>query len=95
MAMDVAVYIINIVHDVPSFALDTDVFKAPELTYVAVLILCCQWFGQLFVLLVLSVLHFIAVFSPANFRTLLPIHMQMINIAIVIIGVLFAVMTQY
>ncbi|VDO24270.1 unnamed protein product [Haemonchus placei] len=91
MGMDIAVYLNTVLHDVPSFFLDTDIFKTAEQAYLSILILCCQWFTQLFALLVLSVLHFIAVFSPAKFRTLLPRHMQMINLGIVLIGILFTV----
>ncbi|KAK6025957.1 hypothetical protein OSTOST_08127, partial [Ostertagia ostertagi] len=91
MAMDAALYLNTVIHDVPSFFLGTDIFGDRDLTYISVLIMGCQWFSQLFVLLVLSVIHFIAVFSPALFRTLLPTHIQMINFGIVLISILFTV----
>nr|CDJ81608.1 Protein C15H9.3 [Haemonchus contortus] len=91
MSMDIASYLNTVIHDVPSFAMDTDIFKTPEQAYVSVLIMLCQWFSQLFALLVLSVLHFIAVFSPAKFRSILPRHMWITNFFIIVIGILLTV----
>ncbi|VDO45669.1 unnamed protein product [Haemonchus placei] len=91
MSTDITVYLNTVIHDVPSFVMNTDIFKTPEPAYVSVLIILCQWFSQLFALLVLSVLHFIAVFSPAKFRSILPWHMWITNLFIVAIGVLLAV----
>ncbi|XGW05574.1 hypothetical protein V3C99_016160 [Haemonchus contortus] len=90
MGMDVIAYLNTVIHDVPSFIMDTDIFKTKEPAYVSVLIILCQWFSQLFALMVLSIIHFIAVFSPAKFRSILPKHMRIINVFIVIIAVLFA-----
>ncbi|KAK5985097.1 hypothetical protein GCK32_002563 [Trichostrongylus colubriformis] len=91
MTMDVAVYLNTAIHDVPSFAVDSDIFGDSKLFYISILILCIQWFTQLFALLMLTVLHFIAVFSPARFRRLLPVHIQIVNLVIVCIGVLLSV----
>ncbi|VDO87264.1 unnamed protein product [Haemonchus placei] len=53
----------------------------------------CQWFSQLFALLILSALHFIAVFSPAKFRLILPRHMWITNFFIIVIGILLTAPT--
>uniref|UniRef100_A0A7I4YY35 G_PROTEIN_RECEP_F1_2 domain-containing protein n=1 Tax=Haemonchus contortus TaxID=6289 RepID=A0A7I4YY35_HAECO len=91
MSMDIAAYLNTVIHDVPSFIMDTDIFKTPEPAYVSVLIILCQWFSQLFALLALSVLHFIAIFSPAKFRSILPRHMWITNFFIIVIGILLTV----
>ncbi|XGW05560.1 hypothetical protein V3C99_016151 [Haemonchus contortus] len=91
MSMDIAVYLNTVIHDVPSFAMDTDIFETREEAYISVLLLHLQWFSQLFALLVLAALHFMAVFTPTKFRTVLPRHMQMTNIFIVLIGILLTV----
>lgn len=56
---------------------------------VAVLFLCGQWFSQLFVLLALSFIHFVAVFAPSRFRGITPKNITTINIMIVAVGLLF------
>ncbi|XGW05569.1 hypothetical protein V3C99_016157 [Haemonchus contortus] len=89
MGTDIAVYFNTVIHDVPSFAMDTDVFKTREEAFISVLLLFLQWFSQLFALLVLAALHFMAVFTPAKFRTFLPRHMRIINLSIVLIAILF------
>nr|CDJ81610.1 Protein C15H9.3 [Haemonchus contortus] len=91
MSTDITVYLNTVIHDVPSFVMNTDIFKTPELAYVSVLFILCQWFSQLFALLILSVLHFIAVFSPAKFRLILPRHIWITNFFIIVIGTLLTV----
>ncbi|VDO24264.1 unnamed protein product [Haemonchus placei] len=93
MGTDIAVYLNTIFHDVPSFFMDADLFKTPEQAYISMLFLHLQWFSQLFTLLVLSALHFIAAFFPVKFRAILPQHMRMINLLIVFIGILLTVPT--
>nr|CDJ81609.1 unnamed protein product [Haemonchus contortus] len=91
MSTDITLYLNTVIHDVPSFVMNTDIFKTPEPAYISVLILLCQWFSQLFALLVLSVIHFIAVFSPAKFRSILPKHMWITNLLIIVIAILLIV----
>ncbi|XGW11379.1 hypothetical protein V3C99_012688 [Haemonchus contortus] len=91
MSFDIAMYLNTIVHDVPSYFMDEDLFKTPQQAYLSALSIALQWYIQLFALLVLSVLHFIAVFFPANFRTISSRHMHMINLFIVFIGILLSV----
>ncbi|XGW05559.1 hypothetical protein V3C99_016150 [Haemonchus contortus] len=91
MSLDVAVYFNTIIHDVPSFFMDHDLFKTPQQAYLSTLFIVVQWYCQLFALLALSVLHFIAAFFPANFRTISSRHMHMINTFIVLISILLAV----
>ncbi|CAJ0602777.1 unnamed protein product [Cylicocyclus nassatus] len=85
MVMDIAIYIIAIVHDVPSYALEKDFSRT---TQVFVLILCLQWFAHLLFLPLLSVIHLIAIFSPARFRKASYRHFTNANIAVVIISLL-------
>ncbi|KAK6759173.1 hypothetical protein RB195_016405 [Necator americanus] len=44
--MDIGVYLNTILHDVPSFSLNTDI-SPPWIQNISVLILCMQWFSQL------------------------------------------------
>ncbi|XGW05572.1 hypothetical protein V3C99_016159, partial [Haemonchus contortus] len=91
MGMDIAGYFNTVIHDVPSFAMGTDIFETREEAFLSVLVLFLEWYSQLFALLVLAALHFMAVFTPAKFRTILPRHMGMINLLIVLTGILFSV----
>ncbi|VDO24266.1 unnamed protein product [Haemonchus placei] len=90
MGLDIAKYLNTMIHDVPSYFMDDDLFKTPQQAYLSTLIIVLQWYSQLFALLVLSVLHFIAAFSPANFRTISSRHMHMINLFLVLIGISLA-----
>ncbi|WKY13926.1 hypothetical protein Q1695_004620 [Nippostrongylus brasiliensis] len=87
MIMDTAVYVNTIVHDVPSYALRRDVFPNRIAASISVLILCVQWFSQLFVLLFLSIFHFIAVFCSSHFRRITSGNIVTVNIVIVAIGI--------
>ncbi|VDO73838.1 unnamed protein product [Heligmosomoides polygyrus] len=91
MAMDIPVYLITMFHDVPSFILKRDILPYEVVKDVAVLFLCGQWFSQLFVLLALSFIHFVAVFAPSRFRGITPKNITTINIMIVAVGLLFTV----
>ncbi|VDO24268.1 unnamed protein product [Haemonchus placei] len=91
MSLDIVVYCNTIIHDVPSFFMDKDLFKTPQQAYLSTLFIVVQWYCQLFALLVLSVLHFIAAFFPANFRAISSRHMHMINLFVVLISILLSV----
>ncbi|RCN48034.1 hypothetical protein ANCCAN_05860 [Ancylostoma caninum] len=94
MVMDIVVYMNTILHDIPSFITNTD-FSVAGLRYVSVLILCSQWFSQLLFLPVLSVIHFLAIFSPTKFRSIANKHVYGANIAIVMFGFLMTGNLQF
>ncbi|VDO24261.1 unnamed protein product [Haemonchus placei] len=91
MGFDIAMYLNTIIHDVPSYFMDEDLYKTPQPAYLSALSIVLEWYSQLFALLVLSVLHFIAAFYPTNFRAISSRHMHMINLSIVLVSVLLAV----
>ncbi|CAJ0588275.1 unnamed protein product [Cylicocyclus nassatus] len=67
MLLDVCVFLNTIAHDVPSYILQKDITTTLT-TEAATVLLSVQWFFQLFLLPVLSVIHLLAVFAPLNFR---------------------------
>ncbi|KAK5984653.1 hypothetical protein GCK32_017995 [Trichostrongylus colubriformis] len=91
MSLDVLVYLNNVIHDIPSYALDRDIFETPQAAYVSIIIRCCQWFGQLFVLLVLSFIHFYAVFFPTHFRAITRSKIFAVNVSILVTGLLLTI----
>uniref|UniRef100_A0A7I4YX82 G_PROTEIN_RECEP_F1_2 domain-containing protein n=1 Tax=Haemonchus contortus TaxID=6289 RepID=A0A7I4YX82_HAECO len=91
MGFDIAAFLNTIIHDVPSYIMDEDLYKTPQQAYLSALSIVLQWYSQLFALVVLSVLHFIAAFYPTNFRTISLRHMHMINLFIVLVSILLAV----
>ncbi|KAK5973223.1 hypothetical protein GCK32_002045 [Trichostrongylus colubriformis] len=65
--------------------------SAPQAAYVSIIIRCCQWFGQLFVLLVLSFIHFYAVFFPTHFRAITTRNISAVNVSILVTGLLLTI----
>ncbi|KAK5980279.1 hypothetical protein GCK32_011408 [Trichostrongylus colubriformis] len=88
MVMDIAAYLNVLIFDFPSLILDIDVTVGAPMEYLLVSIAFGQWFTQLFVLFVLSVIHAVAVFSPARFMAFTPDTMRMVNIMIVVIDII-------
>ncbi|KAK5973224.1 hypothetical protein GCK32_002046, partial [Trichostrongylus colubriformis] len=91
MGLDILEYLNYIIHDIPSYTLDMDIFQNTEVIYVSILILCCQWFAQLFVLLALSLIHFIAIFFPSQFRTISAKSIYVVNLIIIAIGIFLSI----
>ncbi|KAK6055884.1 hypothetical protein COOONC_06611 [Cooperia oncophora] len=91
MVMDIAAFLTVLGHDLPSFIMDSDVSPDHLVNYFLVMIIYLQWFTQLFVLLVLSVIHSLAVFTPTQFRTFSSGNMKMTNAVIMIVALLLTV----
>ncbi|VDM67491.1 unnamed protein product [Strongylus vulgaris] len=87
MILDVAVHFVTIFHDVPSYFLNQD-FSTVGTTYVYVLILCLQWFAQLLFLPLLSIIHFLAIFSPAKFRKASHRHFACANAVVILLALI-------
>ncbi|KAK6052718.1 hypothetical protein COOONC_09777 [Cooperia oncophora] len=86
MVMDIAAYLTLLGHDLPSFIMSTDVSPHPFVTYLMVVIMFVEWFTQLFVLLILSVIHALAVFTPFQFRTFSSGKMRIVNAVMMVVA---------
>ncbi|KAK5984041.1 hypothetical protein GCK32_017338 [Trichostrongylus colubriformis] len=88
MLMDMAAYLVVVIHDLPSLHLDVNLFSGTSVNNFFVLIIPMQYFTQLFVLLAISVIHAVAVFYPAKFRAFSSKDVRMINVIIVVVAVI-------
>ncbi|KAK5970662.1 hypothetical protein GCK32_003941 [Trichostrongylus colubriformis] len=91
MLMDMAAYLVVVIHDLPSLHLNVNLFSGTYVNNFFVLIMFVQFYTQLFVLLVLSIIHAVAVFYPAKFRAFSSKNVQMIDVIIVVVAVVGSV----
>lgn len=62
-------------------------FSANYLTVISIVILCLQWFTQLLLLPVLSIIHLTAVFAPVRFRRITSAHIAILMIIIIAVDI--------
>ncbi|KAK5965872.1 hypothetical protein GCK32_004528 [Trichostrongylus colubriformis] len=91
MLMDMAVYLVVVIHDLPSLHLDVNLFSGTPVNNFFVLVMFVQYYTQLLVLLVLSIIHAVAVFYPAKFRAFSSEDVQMIDVIIDVVAVVWTV----
>ncbi|VDN25338.1 unnamed protein product [Cylicostephanus goldi] len=66
MVVDMFLYLNIMLHDLPSFIMDRDISK--ETQFLSVIVNCTEWFVQLLMLPLLSIMHFVAIYWPTIFR---------------------------
>ncbi|KAK5973227.1 hypothetical protein GCK32_002049 [Trichostrongylus colubriformis] len=91
MLMDMAAYLVLAIHDLPGLHMDVNLFSGTSVNNFFVLIILMQWYTQLFLLLVLSVIHAVAVFYPARFRLFSSKHVKVIIVIIIVVDIGLAV----